>query len=153
MLGKRDYRIKCKLFRMPQPRNDAEFAILTEWYFGEPLSLTYLRVNYYEIAGVFDEYVRKTLAFSDPLCPGYGTPGALPDFVFGEQWAIKEYRMSLKGGTPRGHRHAKRLQMWVDDRNNIKRGSKGSPPRKSFERLAERTGARREQAEAGLGLS
>jgi len=140
-----------KLLRIPQPSNDAEFAILTEWYFGAPLSVKRLSVGDYEITEDYNSYHGDGFKYGGSN--HYDHSQALMDFVFGKLGTGGVARAAYGSTTLHGYRHKKRIQAWVDERNNIRRGSKGSPPRKSFERLAGLIRARREQTEAGLCLS
>ncbi len=147
-------RQKYGLFRMPQPANDAEFAILSEWYFGMPLSVRDLRVGYYKIEQSYNSYHGKGFAYHSCSLGGYDHSRALMNFVFGILGTGGTAEVAYGSTMPHGHRHAKRLQRWVRDRTAIGRGAKGSPPSKPFKRLAGRIlRARREQTEAGRCLS
>lgn len=80
-------RSRRDLARLPKPRNMAEFAALTEWYFGKPLGLSRLYVSggggSYEIAEDYNEYHGQGWLFSTLSIDGYDYSGALWKHVFG----------------------------------------------------------------------
>lgn len=125
------------LIRLPLPETDAEFAIVTERYFGVPLHIKCLDNGYYEIAEDYNLFG----SYSD-----YYTPKDLWNWIFGRLNYGGVSRSSYGQFEPRGHRHAKRLRRWVLNRQ--KGGSCANYVRKPFQRLAAQIGVQREQRDS-----
>lgn len=122
----------------PVPRNSAELALLTTWYFGAPLSLRQLQVwnnggrrgGFYEVEEDYSSYHGKGFAFDGYSCEGYDSSRRFWNKVFGELGTGGVARASYGDFKIDGHRQYQRLKHW----------DRISTPRPVFERLALKKG-------------
>jgi hypothetical protein len=143
-----------QLQRVPRPQSDAEFAILTDWYFGRPLHLRtltcYGNACTYEIEEEYNSYHGAGWEFSEGSICGYDHSRVFLQAVFGRLVCGGTARASYGQAKTHGHRHVRRLRRWICDR---RRGTTDNSVRPAFLRLAEQTRARREHADASCGVS
>lgn len=136
-----------KLRTIPLPQNDAELAVVSEWWFGVPLSLRNLNIcgngGAYEVDQDYDSYHGNEFAFSKGSTEGYDHSGAFWDVVLGRLGCGGIARASYGQFNIRGHRSLVRLRKWVHSRRSGQVCSLRAP----FVRLAERCRVRREQTE------
>lgn len=136
------------LRRVPKPKSDAEFAILSEWFFGRPLRVTMSYAGQYEIVEKFDSYQDYQFHCYDGErsirgLSQYDTEKVIMNLSFGVL-RCGGTAGSQYGQTAYGYRDKKRMQFWIDSR----RSKHPSKVRKPFTRLAEQIRARREQTDS-----
>lgn len=132
-----------KHFKCPLPRNDADFAILSEIFFGVPLSLSKLwfwssdgkGTGQAEIAERYDSFAEADGYFGRSEIAGYDRLSWFWQTVLGPMGSSR----SLTFTTFRvaSHRQQKRIANWIECR----RSNRGSTPSEPFVRLARRYGA------------
>ena len=136
---KRRLHLPTEYRRMPKPRNDAELAILTEWFFWAPLSLSVLQVatGYarYEVKQKFDSYHGAEFRLKS-RCQ-YDADAGFWRFVIGELTCGGVAGSSYGQAKVVGWRNQKRLESWVQSRRN----GGVSCVRPAFARLARAIGA------------
>jgi len=130
--------------RLPKPRNDAELAVLSEWYFDLPLSLMSLDVtsNYasYKVEQDYSIYHGEGFKYSDHDTKGYDHSAKFWEYVIGRLCCGGIARTSYGQANIIGHRNSVRLTKWMNSRRQKQAGHL----RKPFIRLAERLRVRRE---------
>lgn len=140
-------------FKCPRPRNDADFAILSEIIFGAPLRLSELwmswgpfereervggKIRSYTIRGVgraeiaqcYDDFATLKGGFSKYCIRGYDRLSWFWQTVTGPMNTSRS--LTCTGIRVLDYRHERRLRAWIEDR---RKGS-GSPPSAAFVRLA-----------------
>ena len=145
-------RTPLQLRHMPLPSNDAELAIVSEWYFGMPLHLSKLSAygDYasYEVMELYDAYHGDGWNFSKGCTRGYDYSRAFWGRVVGDLYCGGIAAHSYGQVKVAGWRHKKRLQRWIKDRL----GKGVSAPRNQFIRLAQQNGLRENIAIRGSGV-
>lgn len=140
---------KAFIEKHPKPRNDAEFAVFSEYVFGKPLSLMSFRFGKeegsYEIKEDFESYFPHKL--SQSLCEGYyGLNEWFTKTVFGTLYCGGIARAAYGQFKIHGYRNRKRLQHWIQSRRvGDSHPSKPNQLRPAFNRLAQRIRVEREQ--------
>jgi len=116
-------------FKMPLPQSDAEFAILTEIFFGKPLTLSrfWLRDGYGQA-----QIAEKYDSFGDPSC--YSKLDWFMRTVFGPMHTSSS--LTYTDFKRYKHRHWRRLERWQESR----RRRDSSSVRPAFVRLAHQFG-------------
>ncbi len=136
MSKRKDYSTPKNLRRVPKPRNDAELAALTAWYFGVPLSLRRLDVRdsyaSYEVEQDYSAYQGNGFQFGKGCLRGYDNSAAFWRFVIGRLTCGGIARASYGQTSVSGWRNQRRLLAWTKSR----RAKDGSPVRRAFVRLA-----------------
>lgn len=124
-------------WRFPLPSNDAELALLTNWFFGKALSLSALTIHGNHVSYRVREKYNSYHGGSGDLVSSTGSYDVDREFwkrVVGELYCGGTAGFSY-GQTRIAHRGSCRLRRWV----NSRRGKGSSKPRKAFERLAARS--------------
>jgi hypothetical protein len=125
-------------FKCPLPRNDADFAILSEIFFGVPLSLSVLWIGgscgQAEIAQRYDSFATADGFFGKMETAGYDRLSWFWDTVVGPMSGSRS--LTHTGFRILTHRQGKRIANWIKRR----RDTRGSTPSIAFVRLAHRFG-------------
>jgi hypothetical protein len=125
-------------FKCPLPQSDAEFAILSEIFFGKALSLSKLWLygtgGQVEFAQGYKEYATADGHFSSYSIEGYDRLSFFMQTVFGSISCCRT--LGYQDLKRIGHRHWRRLQRWEQSR----RDKDSSSVRPAFVRLARRFG-------------
>lgn len=125
-------------FKCPLPRSDAEFAILSEIFFGKALSLSklwlYRDYGQVEIAEKYDDYATIDGHFTSYCCDGYARQSFFMQTVFGSTSCCRS--LGYQDFKRLDHRQWRRMEHWEESR---RRGDSSSV-RQAFVRLAHRFG-------------
>ena len=138
--------MRYKGLNIPLPRNAAELALLSKWYFGKPLHLSSFSIfktgGRYEIAEPYNSYHGKGWNFSQGSCDGYDYSGRFWDAGFGELYCGGIATHSYGQFHVKGHRNKIRLEALAKEIN--KGGGSHGAVRTIFERLAAQSRGRRD---------
>ena len=132
----------------PKPSNDVELAIVSEIYFGAPLSLSSLSDSSYAVREEYNSYHGDGFAFACCSCEGYDRSQGFWNWVFGPLYCGGIATHSYGQFTPVSHRDKARLTRWQVSR----RTEKGRTPRPAFVRLAAQCRERKNSEIRGIAV-